>query len=147
MSNVMVNGIGPEVKLAIGTPAGDIAAGTVTGAAIDRTGFDSMVLHAQTGAVAGAPDTQTVDTKVTHCDTSGGSYTDWQPEGTAASGAVAQITAANTRKRKSMSLKGAKQFLKIVTVTAFTGGTSPKIGQAVDVILGSAVSVPAQADD
>lgn len=141
MSQINVNGIGPEVKFAIGTPPGDIAAGTVVGAAIDRTGFNSMVLEAQTGAVSGSPSAQTVDTKVTHCDTSGGTYTDLS------GAAVAQIAAANTRKRKSIDLRGAKQFIKISTTTAFTGGTTPKIGQSVVVALGGADSIPAQADD
>lgn len=140
------SGIGPEISIASGTPPADSAAGTVTGAAIDRLGFSSMVLEAETGAVTGAPSAQTLDAKVTHCDTSGGSYTDFVP-GAAGSGAVAQITAASTRKRKSIDLSGAKQYLKIVTVTAFTGGTTPKMANCVKVILGGAVEKPAQADN
>ena len=147
MSIDTISGIGPQVKLAIGTPPGNIAAGTVNGSAIDRLDFNSCVLEVQTGAVGGGPTTQTLDVKLQHSDVSGSGYVDYQPGGVAAAGAVAQLTAINTRKRKSIDLRGAKRYIRAVAVTAFTGGASPTFGQAVVVVLGGAVVQPAQADD
>ena len=76
----------------------------------------------------------------------GGSYTDWVP-GAAGSGAVAQITAVSTRKRKEVDLRGAKQFIRLSATTVFTGGTSPTLFQSASICLSGADTQPAQADD
>lgn len=141
------NQIGARIKNAVACVPTNAGAETVTSAAIDRLGFESCVLDVSVGAASGAPDSFTANSKVTHCDTSGGSYTDWTPDGTAASGAIAAITAASTRKRKSISLLGAKRYLKFATVVTLTGGTTPKLPIAALCVLGTAVELPAQADD
>lgn len=150
MSVQVLNGLGPEIAATSAIAPSAASAGTQTSAAIDRLAngvkLDSCVLLAESGAIAGAPSTQTVDTKLQHCDTSGGSYADYTPDGTAASGATGQITAANKRARKSIDLRGAKQYLKVVQVVAFSGGTSPTIGTAAQVIFGAADTLPAESD-
>lgn len=146
MSLDTVYGIGPQVKLVSGIPPTAPAAGTVNGAAIDRLGFTNALVEVEAGAATGTPTTQTLDVKVQHSDTSGGTYTDWVP-GAAGSGAVAQLTAVSTRKRKSIDLKGAKQFIRLVAVTAFTGGTAPTLFQSAKVILNGSDTQPAQSDD
>lgn len=145
MSNLNVTGPGPELKLAIGTPPAASAAGTVNGTGVDRTGFCSCVLESVTGALTGAPATQTQDVKLQD-SADNISFADFAPAGTG-SGAVAQITSANTRKRKSINLAGARQYIRAVTAVAFTGGTSPTMGSYAALILGAADKLAAQADD
>lgn len=152
MSLDSVFGIGPMVKLVTGIAPSSPLAGTVTGAnyttGVDRTGFLKALIEVEVGAAGGGPTTQTLDVKIQHSDTVGGSYTDWVPvTGVAASGAVAQITAVNTRKRKEVDLRGAKQFIRLSATTAFTGGASPTLFQAAAIILSGADTLPAQADD
>ncbi len=144
--NPAISGPGPDIKNQIGTvPAS--AAATVVGDAIDVRGFTHLVLEGVTGAATGTPTTQALDAKVTHSDSSGGSYTDYQPGGTAASGAISQITANNTRKRKVIPLSGCKGFVKISKTLAFTGGSSPTLPHYVGVSLSGAQVMPSQTDD
>lgn len=144
--NPAISGPGPDMKNQIGTvPAS--AAGTVTGSAIDVRGFTHLVLEGVSGVATGTPTSFTLDAKVTHSDASGGTYTDFQPAGTAVSGAIAQITADSTRKRKVVPLQGCKGFVKIVKVLAFVGGTSPTQPNYVGVTLGGAQVMPSQSDD
>lgn len=141
MSTPQLNGIGPEVKLATGLVPSARSAATSQGTGIDRLGFDSVVLYAKAGAETGSPTGRTWDVTLEHSDSSGSGYT-------ALSGsAVSQITAASTSKRKSLSLKGAKRYIRVASVLAFTGGTTPTLNTDVTVVLGGAVEQPAQADD
>lgn len=146
MSILNQTGPGPEVKNQIGTVPAASAAGAVNGTGVDRRGFNFAILEAVTGAVTGAPTTQTLDAKIQHCATLGGTYADYVP-GAAGSGAVAQITAINTRKRKQIDLRGALPFVRVVSTTAFTGGTSPTLANYVGLQLSGADVLPAQADD
>lgn len=141
MSILNVSGPGPEVKNQVGTVPAASAAGTVNGTGVDRLGFNYAVLEAQTGAVTGAPSAQTLDCKLQHSDASGSGYTD------VTGGAVAQITAANTRKRKTIDLRGLKRYVRVVTVAAFTGGTTPTIANVCTLQLAGTDVLPAQADD
>jgi hypothetical protein len=147
MSILNQSGPGPEVKNQLGTVPAASAAGTVNGTGVDRRGFNFAILEAQTGAATGAPTTQTLDCKLQHSDVVGSGYVDYQPGGVAAAGAVAQITAVNTRKRKTIDLRGAKAFVRVVTVTAFTGGSSPTLANVCTLQLSGADVLPAQADD
>lgn len=140
-----LHGIGSHIKLAVGTPPAS-AAGTVNGAYIDRLGFDSCVLEAVAGAATGGPSGQTLDARLQHSDATGSGFVDFVP-GAAGSGAVAQIAADSTRKRKSIDLRGAKRYIRVVNVVALTGGTTPTWPNYVGVILGGADSLAAQADD
>lgn len=141
MSIDTITGIGPKIKTVIGTPPGNIAAGTVNGTGIDRLGYSSCVLEVQTGAVGGGPTTQTLDVKLQHSDSSGSGYVDFVP-GASGSGAVPQLTAINTRNAQAIDLRGAKRYIRAVAVTAFTGGASPTFAQAVVVVLGGADTEP-----
>jgi hypothetical protein len=127
------------MKPVVGTAPFAATAGTVTGSAIDRTGFTRMTLVAAVGAATGTPTSFTVNSKVTHCDTSGGSYVDLT------GAAITAMTAAGVG-QKEIDLKGAKQFLKIVTVTAFVGGTTPTSPNSVLAILSGADTQPASSD-
>lgn len=146
-----ISGIGPSLKFAGGALGGSIpptapAAGTVNGTGIDRLGLSSAVIEVETGAVTGGPTTQTLDVKIQHSDTLGSGYVDFVP-GATGSGAVAQLTAINTRKKKSIDLRAAKRYVRLVAVTAFTGGAAPTWFQSAKLVFGGAESLPAQADD
>jgi hypothetical protein len=147
MSILNSSGQGPELKFQIGTPPVAAAAGVVNGTGIDRLGANFCVLESVTGAVTGAPTTQTQDVKLQHSDALGSGYVDFLPGGVAAAGAVAQITAANSRKRKQIDLRGAKRYIRAVTTTAFTGGTTPTLASYVAVVLGGYDVLPPQVDD
>lgn len=116
-----------------------IAASAVqTSAAIDTKGFGSAMITVQNGAATGTPDSYTVNAKVQHCATSGGSYED-------VSGAsITQITADG--KYAQIRLDGlgisVKRFIKVLVTPAMTGGTSPKALISADALLGRASYTP-----
>lgn len=147
MSVLNQSGHGPEVKNQIGTVPSAPVAGTVNGTGIDRRGFNWCMLEAQTGAETGAPSTRTLDAKLQHSDVIGSGYVDYTPGGVAANGAVAQLTAVNTRKRKTIDIRGAKAFIRVVSTVAFTAGTAPTLANVVTMQLSGADLLPAQADD
>lgn len=100
-----------------------IAADSVqTSAAIDTMGYNTGVVTVNNGAATGTPTSYTVDAKVQHCDTSGGSYAD------VAGAAITQITANG--KIATIRLEGLgtdiKRYIKVLVTPALTGGTSPK---------------------
>lgn len=134
--------IGAYVKNAKGINPANQAAGTINGPAIDRTGYNSCVLHHACGAATGAPSARTVDAKLQHSDASGSGFTDFVP-GAAGSGAAAQLVADNTEAEKDIDLTTAKQYIRVVEVVAFTAGTSPAIPVAATVTLGGKDTLPA----
>lgn len=135
-----IKDIGKHFAVKAGNVPQDVAAGTRTSAAIDRLAIgnpQSCKLMLGLGATSGTPTSFTADAKIQDCATTGGSYTDYvPPRGAAADAAVAQQTAASAVAVKDIDLSGAKQFLKIVEVVAFVGGTSPKIGAVSSLIVG-----------
>lgn len=143
MSNPIQNGIGPEIKTAIGVVPANREAGEVKGSAIDRLGFNSCVLVGVTGALESNPSVHSTTVKLQHSDTTtDGDFSD------VTGGGVTAIAAVNTAKRKSINLKPLKRYVRaVLTVGEFTGGTTPKINCAALVLLGGAVETPAQADD
>lgn len=148
MATQTITGIGPEVAPRIGLVPEARAAGTANGTGIDRRGFNSCALIGQTGAITGAPAAQTLDLKLQHSDTVGGTYTDYVPSipQPSPSGAVAQLTAASSVKKRSIDLKTAKAFIRATGVTAFTAGTAPTMLSSATIVLGGADVLPI-ADD
>lgn len=133
----MQRNIGAYAKVVRGVSPANATASTITGPAIDRQGFESCILAHSCGAATGSPTARTVDCKLTHSDTSGGTYTD------VAGAAATQLTADDTDAEKNVSLIGVKRFLKVVQTVAFTGGTAPAIPVEATVVLGGAVELPA----
>jgi hypothetical protein len=127
------------IKALKGVPPAASAAGTVNGAGIDRMavtsgeGYLACVLKAHTGAATGAPTTQTLDVKLQD-SADNSSFADYKPDGTTVA-AVPQITAVNSENHVNVDLRNARRYIRAVAVTAFTGGTSPTLASAVDVIL------------
>lgn len=148
MSIQLGQGIGGELKLAIGVEPAARAAGTVNGPAIDRLGLDTAVLEAIAGAVTGAPSAQTLDVKLQQSADGSTGWTDFVPvTGTPASGAVAQVTTVSSRKRKTISLRKAQRYIRVVQTVGFTGGTAPTWLCAAHVVMAAPDTAPAQSDD
>jgi hypothetical protein len=126
-----------------GTPPAAVSAGTRNGAAINRIGFRSLTLHAATGAETGSPSARTVNAKIQDSADGSTGWADYVPPGSSTAAAVAEITAANAEAEVDVDLAGAKAYVRVVEVTAFTGGTSPTLGVATTVVLGGPESVPA----
>lgn len=131
----LASNIGAEILPVAGLAALNNAAGTRTGAAIDRLQSgslaNSLVLVANVGATTGSPSAQTYDLKIQ--DSADGS-TGWADLSGAA--ITQKTTATAGLVQKDVDLLPAKRFIRVVEVVAFTGGTTPGTPAAVDVILG-----------
>lgn len=148
MSAQTISGVGPEVATRIGILPAARTVGTVNGTGFSRKGFNSCVLIGITGAETGGPSARSADFKLQHSDTVGGTYADYTPSvpNPGATGALAQIAAVDTIKKRSIDLKTAKEFIRVVDTTAFTGGSSPSLISGAVVVLGGADVLPI-ADD
>lgn len=148
MSAQTISGVGPEVATRVGLVPAARAAGTVNGTGFSRRGYNSCVLVGITGAESGSPSARSVDFKLQHSDTLGGTYADFTPSvpNPGGTGALAQIAAVDTLKKRSIDLKTAKEFIRVVGTSAFTAGTAPTLLSAAIVVLGGADTLPI-ADD
>ena len=129
--------VGDYVKLVTGVAPANSAAGAVNGAAIDRLGYESCVLRANTGAASGSPTVQTIDAKLQESDDGSTGWAD------ITGAAVTQIAADATAAEVDVDLSGVKRYIRAVRTTAFTGGISPAWPNSVEVVLGGPVEVPA----
>ncbi len=112
------------------------AAGTFNGASIDRALHympQSCVLHQVVGAESGAPTATSVQTKLQQSPDNS-TWSDYQIGTTVQETAV--LTAANTENTAAIDLGGANRFIRAVTIVSFTGGTTPAILVAADIVLG-----------
>ena len=129
--------MGEAIKLLMGHPPEDSVPAVITGAAIERTNFKSCKLHGGCGAATGGPSAQTVDVKLTHSATSGGSYVDL-PDA-----AITQLVADDTEDSVNVDLGGALNYIKVVTTITLTGGTTPTIPVNTAIALGGSTVRPA----
>ncbi len=134
----LLRDIGAYVKSINGVFPFARTAGAVNGAAINRLGFDSCVLHTVSGAATGSPTGQTLDAKLQ--DSADGS-TGWADLVPAI--AITQIVADDTEEQVDADLSGHKKFIRVVQTVTLTAGTSPTLPCASSVVLGGAVEVPA----
>ena len=112
------------------------SASTINGASIDRTLHNlpnSCVLHQVVGAESGAPTTTSVQTTLQHSPDNS-TWSNYQIGSTVQQ--TAALTAANSENTAAIDLAGAYRFIRAVTAVAFTGGTSPAVLVAADIILG-----------
>ena len=129
--------IGSFIKPVVGVKPTNDTGTVLTGAAIDRTGFESCVLSVATGAATGGPTAQTLDAKLQDSDTSGGVFVD------IVGAAITQIAADDGVAEVDVDLSIAKAFIRVVQTMVLTAGASPAWPAKSDVILGGAVEVPA----
>lgn len=118
---------------------------TINGTAIDRFAHNmplSCVLHQVTGAETGAPTTASVQTKLQH-SADDSAWSDYVQPGDSAVAETSALTAANKENSFAIDLSSASRFIRAVSIVAFTGGTSPTIEVAADIVLGGEAVNPA----
>ncbi len=112
------------------------SAGTINGAGIDRTLHNlagSCVLHQIVGADSGAPTTLSVQSTLQHSPDNS-TWSNYEIGTTVQQ--TAALTAVSSENTAAIDLTGAYRFIRAVTVIAFTGGTTPAVLVAADIILG-----------
>ena len=137
MSFAHVHNVGSYVVPVTSILPESAAAGTVNVTSIDRVLHNmpqSCVLHQVVGAESGAPTTASVQTKLQDSPDNS-TWSDFKA-GTANVQQTAALTAANSENTAAIDLTAANRFIRAVSTVAFTGGTSPAILLAADIILG-----------
>jgi hypothetical protein len=131
--------VGASLRVVTGqVPVLSAANAALKGAAIDRSGFNSCVLHQARGAADGGPSAHSLDSQVQHSDTTtDGDFEDLP----GVEGSAVALTAAG-QNELDINLSGAKRYIRVVSVIAFTDGSTPKIPIAVTVVLGGATEPP-----
>ena len=102
------------------------SAGTVNGASIDRQAHGmplSTTVHTAVGALTGAPTTASVISTLQHSPDNS-TWTNYLPDGVNTAVEPA-LTAATTENEIDVDLSLAYRYLRVQTVVAFTGGTTP----------------------
>ena len=114
--------LGEEIKIAHALSPQTVAAGTVTGAAIDRQGYGVMVVATALAAV-----TDTIAVKVQEADAAGGP---WNDAVVGEFGAVAQAIVAgdaNTSKKLEVDLRGLKRYVRTANLGGAAGGVASQV--------------------
>lgn len=131
--------IGERVKCALAIlPVLNSDATVITGPAVDRLGFDSLVYTALFGATAGG--TLVVNSivfTVTECATVGGTYT-----ATPGTITVSGDPASGESLQFSLDMEPYKRFVKLVATPAITG-SGGTMGISASVAMGEAKVLPA----
>jgi hypothetical protein len=141
MAHPSRNNVGHLVQVKVGLVPIASAGATRNGTGFDRTGFDSCVLVGELGAATGTPTSFTYDLKIQHSDVVGSGYADYTPPSGTAS--LTQQTAGSVVVEKDIDLSAAKQFIRVVEVVAFVGGTSPTLPCSAVLVMGGAEELPA----
>ena len=112
-----------------------LSAGTTAGLWIDRSKFLSAVVGLATGAVTGTPTAQSVTVTIKTSDASNGDNAVGlkDMEGNAVTVA---LTTGSAVIDIDVDLLGAKKYIGVSVVTAFTGGTTPAVPVNLFVALG-----------
>jgi hypothetical protein len=121
------------------------AAASVNGAGVDRMAHGmplSCVLHQVAGAESGAPTAVSVQTKLQH-SADNSTWADYDPPGSATVAQTAALAAASSENAVAIDLSSANRYVRAVTTIAFTGGTSPTILVAADIVFGGEPLLPA----
>jgi hypothetical protein len=114
------------------------ATGNVNGSGLDRLAHNnalSCVLHVVAGADSGSPSTLSVQAKLQHAPDNS-TWTDYDPPGQSTVGETAALTAVNTEVSVAIDLSSADRYVRAVALVSFTGGTSPAIQVAADIVFG-----------
>lgn len=136
--NAARSNIGAFVKNVIGLDPASNANTTRNGPAINREGYQSCALLGHIGATTGTPTGGGVTYKLQ--DSADGS-TGWADLAGAAATQIA-FGAINTGVEKDVDLGPAKKFIRVVEVSALTGGTTPTVMGSASVTLGGSADLP-----
>jgi len=121
------------------------ASAAVNGGGIDREAHNlplSCILHTVAGAETGSPSGVSLVSKIQD-SADGTTYADYIPPGQSTVAASTALTAINTENSLAVELSSARRWIRAVATPTFTGGTSPTILVAVDIILGGEFRKPA----
>ena len=136
--------VGAYIAVATSVAPQDASAGTINGATIDRMAHGmplSLLMHQVVGADSGAPSALSVVSTLQHSP-DGTTWAAYQPDG-ANNAATPALTAASTENALAVDLHAANRYIRVSTVVGFTGGTSPAINVAADLVLGGENKLPA----
>jgi len=120
-------------------------AATIDGSSIDRFAHNtplSCFLHQVVGAIGVAPSAASVVTTLQHSPDNS-NWTNYTPDGASVAAATPAVTAADTGSGVAVDLSAANRYIRSVTAVTLTGGTSPSVLVASDIILGGAAVLPA----
>jgi hypothetical protein len=129
------NDIGAYISPRRALAVQDATAGAIPGPGIDRSGFDSCVLHVAVGTASGTPDSFSVAGKLQESDDNS-AFSD------IAGASIAAIATDASEAHVNVNLAGCKQYVRAVVTPAFVNGTSPKIEVAATIVLGGAHTLP-----
>ncbi len=121
------------------------ATGTVNGSGLDRAAHNmalSCVLHQVVGAETGAPTAISSIAKLQHAPDNA-TWTDYDPPGPATVAETAALSAVSTENSVSIDLSSANRYVRGVALVTLTGGTTPTLEIAVDIVFGGETLVPA----
>ena len=126
-----------NIKTAVSVRPQAQAAGTVNGVTVDTKGYHSASAVLETGAATGSPTSYTLDVKVqesadnsTWSDVTGLTFTQITADDQSQTIAIANIGTARSR------------YLRLVSVAAFVGGTSPTVPVSAVIQLDQADQAP-----
>lgn len=119
----------------------EVLSGAIDRMTVDEQGFDSCKIVGATGAATGSPSSLSVVYKVTHCETSGGSYADYTDPSTGSAASVT-ISAASTGAQLNVDLSQAYRYVKLSATPAFVSGTAPTAPFAGGIVLMGAHKAP-----
>jgi len=135
---VLQKNVGALIKAVPCVEPQSASAGTLTGASIDRVSHSmalSCVIFTNIGAVSGAPSAQSATSTLQH-SSDNSTWTTYQPDGANNATDPSPPTAANSASNFAVDLTLANRYIRVQTVVAFTGGTSPAALVDAPVILG-----------
>jgi len=121
------------------------ATASVNGVGLDRLAHNlplSCVLHAVVGAETGAPSAVSVQTKLQHAPDNA-TWADYDYPGSTTVAQTAALTGVNTEASAPIDLSSANRYVRAVSTITLTGGTSPTIEVAADIIFGGEPLGPA----
>ncbi len=144
--------VNASIAMSSATPAippqlGTVGGGTVNGTGVDRATipsgpFASAALLVETGAVVGGPTTMTVTAKIQD-SADNASFADYVPPTlSVAPTAVLSNTAGNQATKIGVDLTTARQYVRVTLTSAFTGGASPNVTFAAQLVFGGGQVAP-----
>ncbi len=107
---------------------------------MDARHYRSCVIRGETGALVGAPTTTSVTLQLQD-SADNATFANYVPPlfgGVATTAAIAPLTAANSQAAQAVDLSGARQYVRIQSVSSFTGGASPQANLCGQIIFGGA---------
>lgn len=122
------------------------AAGTVNGSAVDRmagggnVGYMSAKVVVQGGAASGTPSAQSITSTLQDSADGSTGWADVTDADGNAIGELAVISADDGISSLNVDLSRAKRYLRVESVIAFTGGTSPEVVHSACIVLGGPLS-------